>query len=301
MPSTEVTTTFDLPIRLELSRERQSSIEQALRRYRNRVLEDNINVLNALVEAVGDDDPPRQQCPPYGKRDGPLEKRPKRQLDWLAEDHGICLMPEDPSVKTVADLLSEDRRQTLVQSCQLDGTRCGEVDLAARNALFDDVESKIATSGNVRARPEGFPADLKYLLTLVRGICGPGLPDYRLLQQLEFLSDDDDEEDEGVGACGWVAVPATREEIGRGEIGEIIDVWEDSEKGDYEVSLAVCLGRNGFAVYCRPMEISDSHGEIHGGWSWKYSLLDLKATNFDLYDTVEDFLEFYADFNKQSM
>lgn len=52
-----------------------------------------------------------------------------------------------------------------------------EVDIASKSEGIEDVGRRIATSEGATICPNGLPADLNYLMTLVRGICGQECPD----------------------------------------------------------------------------------------------------------------------------
>lgn len=134
-------------------------------------------------------------------------------------------------------------------------------------------------------------------MTLVRGICGNGLPEYRYfsgseLRQMKFLTDIDGEEAEGEEPrdSGLVTVPRIDEEMIQGHLGDIRGEWDN-----HVVALAVGIGNGGFVAYCRKLDDTDDADR----WRWKYGLWDPEFETA-LYDTVEEFLEFYADFNKES-
>ncbi|KAK4506059.1 hypothetical protein PRZ48_004024 [Zasmidium cellare] len=286
-----MSSTTNLPIRSgrdsQLSQERKSGIENALQKYRSRVLELNLHALEIAIQDIEQQD-----------------LSPEERLSEVFDGYGIRLDPEDPTITAPRDFLSEDRRENLIRTNRLDGTTHGDVDLAGRNAWIENTERKIAAAERVadEVRPEGLPADLKYLMTLVRGLCGPGLPQYRFygeLNQLKFLSSlddaDEDDEDERKTDSGWVALPNTSEEVRSGQAKD--GIFEDWGEGDttWRVAVAVCVGDGGFAVYCKDNDGDDEKN------CWRYGLSDPKDVFMsELYDTIEEFLEFYAEFNKQS-
>lgn len=223
------------------------------------------------------------------------EELPERRIERLQTGCGIQLDPPDPSITSVRDFLSEDRRENLVRNCRLDGILHGEVDIKAREAWIEKTEENIRTAERAKVHPDGLPAELKYLMTLVRGICGNGLPHYRYggeLHQLKFLTDVDGEEDEDEPPMdsGYVSVPWTFEEQRQGlGLSDFREEWDD-----HEVALAVHIGNGGFTAYCQKLKDADDADT----WRWKYGLWSPEA-DFAVYDTVEEFLEFYADFNKE--
>lgn len=221
------------------------------------------------------------------------EEAPEKRIEALQDSLEFCFNPPDPTINTARDFLSEDKRDVLIRVCRLDGVTHGEVDIAFRNAWIDDVEKRMSTAERAQVRPDCLPADLKYLMTLVRGICGPGLPQWRMFNQLRFLSDLDEDEHvnytRGGGTeAGWIAVPNTQEEEERGELGDLPNEWEDCE-----VAMAVGVGEYSFAVYCRR-----HNGDGDGEWGWKFGQQE-PPCNSGLYDTIEEFLEWYAEWPRQ--
>ncbi|KAI5361215.1 hypothetical protein Slin15195_G123280 [Septoria linicola] len=186
------------------------------------------------------------------------EELPKRRIERLEDGYGIRLEhPPDPSITCIGDFLSDGRREYLVRSCRLDGIVHGEVDLEARQAWIERTEEQIRTAERMVVQLDGLPAELKYLMTLGRGICGNGLPQYRSfgeLHQLKFLTDIDGEEAEGEesSSSGCVTVSRTDEEISQGHLSDISQEWDD-----HVVALAVLIGNGGFAAYCRKLEDSN--------------------------------------------
>ena len=84
--------------------------------------------------------------------------------------------------------------------------------------------------------------------------------------------------------AGWISVPNTQEEFERGEFGNLLDEWDDCK-----VAMAVGVGEFSFAVYCRRHN-RDGDGE----WGWKFGQQE-PPCNSGLYDTIEEFLEWYAE------
>lgn len=256
--SADVPQVFDLPIHpgnSVLSHERKSSIQRALRNYRARVLELNMAALNSAIEALEQETRPIHFS--FRSTHVSPDELPKQRIESLRERYGIYLNPPDPTIMMVRDLLSEDRRENLVRTCRLDGISHGEIDHAARKAWIEKTETKIMAVDRTHGRPDGLPAELKYLMSLVHGLCGPGLPNDRFLGELhkpKFISDiegDEDEEEEQTD-CGHVSVPISEEDMSSTTITEKEKYSEiDAEWDGCEVGLAVVTGNGGFAVYCR--------------------------------------------------
>ncbi|KAI7472645.1 hypothetical protein KC357_g5660 [Hortaea werneckii] len=295
--------TIDTQIGSSLNQERKSSIEHALRKYRDRVLELNMNTLTSAIQHMGNktDFGPADFPVPFSV---PVSLR-RMSLQAFEEKHGVHL--EDSSITELRDLLSEDRRESLIQTNRLDGIRHGQVDLDARNAWIERTETTMADAKPVKARPNGLPPALKYLMTLVRAICGVGLPKHRYygeLNQLKFLSDVHvDEDEEGCNEAGWVALPMPLDTPAEDTKNDP-SLGLSEEWADCEIALGVQIGYGGFAVYCRRLDgkelqsVSDSAGT--SGWDWRYGLTDLEYES-DLYDTIEEFLEFYAEHNREDV
>ncbi|KAI6832888.1 hypothetical protein KC332_g6502 [Hortaea werneckii] len=277
-----------------LSPDRKSSIEHALRKYRSRVLELNMNTLISVIQQI-------EATTSYKRADFwdsvPDDLRSMR-LQAIIERHGIHL--EDDSISEVRELLSEDHREDLVRTNRLDGVRHGQVDVDARNAWIERTETAMANAKRASIQPDGLPPALKYLMTLVRAICGVGLPRYRYygeLYQLKFLSDVHmDEDEDGSNEDGWVALPITLDTPPE-DIKNDPSLGLPQEWADCEVALGVQIGYGGFAVYSRRLKGEESQSVRDGagvqGWDWRYGLTDFEYES-DLYDTIEEFLEFYA-------
>lgn len=124
-------------------------------------------------------EPPSEDCPEDEVRDS--------KLQLLRDEYGIHL--EDEELASISDFLSEDHLEKLTATCSLDGVNHGEVDEAARESWFGGLWSDINSIGSGERRPQGLPKDLRYLSTLVPGIYGPGLPNYRGISQFSFLTD----------------------------------------------------------------------------------------------------------------
>ena len=257
-----------------MDEERQTSIANALQRYRETVLQQNLVVLRFLVEAMEEQpDPPRW----------PAGLAQKQRLKAFDRWYLMGCVPE--SVSSARDLLSDDVHSELVSTAELNGVSYAAVDLQQRMEWFATIRARIAEK-NVVA-DEFPPADLEYVCTLVNGICGPGLPYHREQQQFEFVSSLELEVPDWTAAR--VTVPIRDDEEG---FNDLTYVWED-----WEIAVAVKTGVGPrdwggcYALFCR--------NESHERWQWRYGVHDGDWRSY-VYDTVEDFLEFYAHFGEQT-
>lgn len=291
---------LDVPIRPRdgLSEERKSSIRNALQKYRERVLERNLGALGQVIDEIESKPPRVPPLPPFSEREIECteEEAPQKRIEYFRDGHYIWLDQEYPTTTTVSDFLSEGMRESLIRTNRLDGITHGEAPTAARNEWIHDVERRMSAAEGVPSRPDGLPADLKYLMTLVRGVCGPGLPQQRLHRYRQFLSDLDGDEASSTYRDGTEAGRIT---VPTFDIGDVYEEW-DSQDGTYVVGMAVGIGSCSFAVYCREGEVDDSGAEDDDGeesigkWHWKFGQQEM-PTMSGLYDTIEDFLAWYAE------
>ncbi|KAK6429237.1 hypothetical protein LTR95_014619 [Oleoguttula sp. CCFEE 5521] len=185
---------------------------------------------------------------------------------------GIATSPRgllDPAVRT-----------ELIKKCKLDGIyHLYEGVRQDRDAWYARVrgilERRDATAG---AFP---PPDLEYLCTLVDGICGPGLPMHVFLHQYNMLN-----------LAG----------LSRAYDDDTVFVGEASLPADWylergHIELCIKIGRNeehswggSYLLWCRR--------SANDPWQWRYAAhADEEAS--EVYDTLEEYLTFYAHFNEQ--
>jgi hypothetical protein len=242
-----------------LDETRRESIRVALESYKHTVLEHNLSNLQIVVDGIES----RSQA----RRDN-MHMLAEYVLD--ENMNGIATSPRgllDPAVRT-----------ELVEKCDLDGIYHLPEDFPQdRKAWYAKVrgllEERDATAG---AFP---PPDLEYLCTLVDGICGPGLPQHVFLQQYNMLD------------IGESSRPFDDDTV---YIGEALPADWCLEHGDIE--LCVKIGRNemhgwggSYLLWCRQ--------SADDPWQWRYAAhADEEAS--DVYDTLEEYLAFYAHFNE---
>ncbi|PMD36837.1 hypothetical protein L207DRAFT_515328 [Hyaloscypha variabilis F] len=270
--------TFVLPLRTgkanDLDEERRTKIATALHQYRETVSQHNFFLLRVLVEAM------EAEPLPSGVSARVAQTLHIAQL----RDQHLGTLPE--SVKSPRDLLNDDVRAEIVSRARLDGVAHRPVDLKVREEYFAFIQTRIAEKKVEVA--EFPPADLEYLCTLVSGITGPGLPNYRQAQQFDFISSIEDRELDYRKEN--VIVPI------RNDAGERNDalmfVWEDWE---IAIAFKIGAGARGWggscALYCR--------NEDNKQWKWRYGLYD-EGWGSDIYESVEEFLGFHAHFGEQT-
>ena len=244
-----------------LDEARRESIKAALESYKRTVLERNLTNLRVVVDGI-------ESWPDARRND-------MRNLEQYVLDGSI-----EGLATTPRGMLEPAVRMELVKSCDLDGIyHLPEEFPQDRSAWYATIrgliEARDVTAG---AFP---PPDLEYLCTLVDGICGPGLTryvfwhQYDMLDVAELCSDYDDDK----VFIGKASLPAD---------------WV-SEDGDVE--LCVKIGRNeehgwggSYILWCRR--------SADESWQWRYAAhADEEAS--DIYDTLEEYLAFYAHFNEE--
>ncbi|TPX11677.1 uncharacterized protein E0L32_007656 [Thyridium curvatum] len=249
-----------------MDQERRSQIEKALRQYRETVYQHNVHLLHVLVETL---------------EALPEQVQNQSRLHTLARE--IMWEPLPESVKEPRDILNE----TVLSSSWLDGVYPGPVD-PRREEYFAGLRTRIAET-NI-AMPELVPADLEYICTLVNAITGAGLPYYNLINGVEFISSLEDHDMEDMMDSVEVQVRDVDGTVPLEELTALTFFWED---WDIAVSFKIGTGEHdsgSYVIYCKNDE---------AGWKWRYGIRDCDWTS-ELYDTVEEFLGFYAHFNQWS-
>ncbi|QGI57950.1 hypothetical protein CEK26_000076 [Fusarium fujikuroi] len=256
-----------------MDQDQRNRIENALLRYRKAVLEHNLSLLRILIEEV------EAQPAPTGYRDSAAQHL---RVEAIREQ---VVVPD--SIKSTSEILDERFRDALISEGCLDGVSHGAVDLAGRREYFAGVQANIARKGvEVSEFP---PADLEFLCSLVRGVTGPGLPFHREVSQFHFVTPLEFEEMEEMMKS--VCIPI-RDETGEEEYNSLTSIWED-----WEISIAFKIGGGPrswggtYALYCR----NDDHEQ----WKWRYGVHDEEWYS-DVYESVEDYLEFYTHFREQT-
>jgi len=180
----------------------------------------------------------------------------------------------------------------------LDGVTHSPINLKQREEYFAAIRTRIPENVELAEFP---PPDLAYLCTLVSGITGPGISYHHDAQQFAFISPIENEQqlEEMVEA---VVVPIRDDGSGRppepSDFGvtynQLTDIWTD-----WEIAVSFKIGGGprwggSYALYCRREE--EDHDEP---LKWRYGVHD-EDWQSDVYDSVEEFLGFYAHFKEQT-
>jgi hypothetical protein len=259
-----------------MDEERRTKIASALQQYRETVLQHNIFLLRILVECMEE-----EPLPPQINASG-AEQLHVREIGRFLQ----CPIPE--SVKSPRDILNDDVRAEVIRRARLDGVALGPgpVNLEQREEYFAGIKTHIAEK-NVEVA-EFPPADLEYLCTLVSGVTGPGLGNHHYSQQIEFVCCIEEHRLEDMVKS--VTVPIRGDE--GGGYTEWSDIWTD-----WEIAIAFKIGGGNFAIggssvlYCRNKDNEQ--------WKWRYGVYDGDWCS-DVYDSVEEFLGFYAHFREST-
>ncbi|KAF5621668.1 hypothetical protein F25303_12231 [Fusarium sp. NRRL 25303] len=245
-----------------MDQDQRNRIENALLRYRKTVLEQNISLLRILVEEV------EAQPAPTGYRDSTAQHL---RVEAIREQ---VVVPD--SIKSTNEILDERFRDALISEGCLDGVAHGSIDLAGRREYFAGVQANIVRKG-VEVSESPPPPQIWRL------------PFHREVSQFHFVTPLEFEEMEEM--MKFVCVPI-RDETGKEVYNSLTSIWED-----WEIAIAFKIGSGPrswggtYALYCR----NDDHEQ----WKWRYGVHDEEWYS-DVYENVEDYLEFYTHFREQT-
>jgi hypothetical protein len=149
----------------------------------------------------------------------------------------------------------------------------------------------------VEARSLHLPREFQYLTTLVPGICGPGLPEYRDTSSFSLFDPEAMDLSISWKLANTVVVPSRERELGSPGWHSLDGpyIWED-----WDIAIAVHPGdgprsaSGPWMLYCRRA------GDEHSKWQWRYGERDEIDYQSELFDTLEEFLAFYARSGEQT-
>lgn len=267
-----------------MNQERQTKIASALQQYRETVSQHNVMLIRAVVRGV------EAQPAPASYSEKNAQRLRMREICRV-----ICVnFPESITPRQLLD--DDDVLAELIQHYHMDGVVASNPnDLEQREKFFAKIRENKPETVELDEFP---PADLVYLCTLVSGITGPGIGHHRYAQQFDFISPVKDAEKtlEGVVVPirpDYSVWPLPPMEFGV-TYNQLTYTWED-----WEIAVAIKIGGRGpragggYALYCRREEASDEP------FKWRYGLQD-DDWGSDVYDSVEDFLGFYAHHMEQT-
>ncbi|CZR50145.1 uncharacterized protein PAC_00017 [Phialocephala subalpina] len=269
-----------------MDQERQTKVASALQQYRETVSQHNIMLIRAVVRGVE-----TQPVPPSWSEKDAQQLRMQEFCRVLQVN-----IPESVTARQI--LHDDDVLAELIQRYDLDGVVAPNPDnLEQREEFFANIRKHIPETVDLAEFP---PADLAYLCTLVSGITGPGISYHRYSQQFDFISPIKDAQQlektlEGVVVpirSDYSVWPLPPSEPGV-TYNQLTDIWED-----WEIAVVFNLGRGprvggGYALYCRREAANDE------AFKWRYGVQDEEWYS-DVYDSIEEFLGFYAHFNEQT-
>lgn len=274
-----------------MNQERRTKIAAALQQYRDTVSQHNMNLIRAVVKAMKTKPIP----PNWSENDAELPRQ--RELCRLLRTK----LPE--SVMKLQDLVDDDDvLASLIQHNYLDGISPSPIKQEQRDEWFATIRTRMPENVELDEFP---PADLAYLCTLVNGITGPGLSYFRDAEQYTFISPIYKDAKELEKRLSGVVVPIRGVEddepyrpphpLDSGvKYNQLTDIWTE-----WEIAVSFHIGSDGpgaggsYALYCRPEKDHDEP------FKWRYGTHDEEWAS-DVYDSVEEFLGFYAHFKEQT-
>lgn len=254
----------------------REDIINALATYRATVSARNRRALELCVDAE------ETKSGPYAH-----EVDPDCLSDFLCSEPLGCsdLVPRPEYLQRPRDLLTHF--DEIAPRLGLDGTESLGPDVdrnALRHRYFTTIDDALRGRG-----PDGFegelrvPDDLRILIGLVDHVVGPGLPFYRMVDQISFL--------DTLGA----SEEKLRESLLKyDEAGKIEHVL-DNRSWEVAAGWQTGQGNDGSAhvLFCRNIDEEKD-------WGWRYRVAYWEYGG-DLYDDLVSFLAFYAHFYEQDL
>jgi hypothetical protein len=273
-----------LSLQDNVDQERRTKIASALQQYRETVSQHNITLIRAFVRAV------EAQSVPDNWSENKSQTMRMRECDRRLRIN----FPGSVSLQQLLD--DDDVIAELVRSNYLDGVSPYPINPEQREELFAKIRTRVREIVDVAEFP---PADLAYLCTLVSGITGPGISYHHDAQQFDFISPI--EHAQMLEEMVSVVVPIPEDDSGRPPqpedfgvtYNQLTGIWEE-----WEIAVASKIGGGprwggSYALYCRRQEASDEP------FKWRYGVHD-EDWRSEVYDSVEEFLGFYAHFKEQT-
>ena len=157
----------------DLAASRRESIDNALRRYRRTVLDQNLLALRILVEAAEQDAHTLSSS------------HSSERIEETLEYHVEC---NDQITYSTAKSLLDGSADDMIAVFCLDGVDHDPIDLSARDHWWASLWAVVQSNKqHINPFPPGLPADMMYLTTFVSGITGAGLPYWREMQHPDFF------------------------------------------------------------------------------------------------------------------
>ncbi|SMQ50250.1 unnamed protein product [Zymoseptoria tritici ST99CH_3D7] len=255
-----------------------SFIAQALDAYKVAVAAKNQAVLKVIVETLTSLPLPSNLT---------AENAEAKRFDWLKHRLGTGITT---FVSSPEDLLSATARAELVSRLELDGVSHRPVDQEDRNKWFAAIKEGISNTG-IEVDFTFPPPELEEFCGLVSSVYGLGLPYWREMKGFDLLAPA--RRQAQIELTQQRAIVPLRNDDEVAEPTEIDYLWEE-----WDIAVAIKIGdgcsiSNGgsFALYCREAEA--------GEWKWRYAVHDGEWCS-DVYETLQEYLEFYAHFGEQS-
>ncbi|KAI5371189.1 hypothetical protein Slin14017_G020680 [Septoria linicola] len=269
---------------MPLDERREASIQNALKAYRETVFTHNISLLRILVDRIN------EQVPPDGADREEIRKARLRVVKHHMHGEMGGGDEVDDTLFSLHDLLSLSPTSPFAERFCLDGTSHAAVDSGAVTKAWEKLREALnlnRTSEDPALQdseyPNDIPQDLAYLATLTSAITRPSMafdtphpitlyPPEEGFDAMEIYDRNEELDLLSHAFSSWTIAVAVR-------VGEPHPDWTPSGV---------------FALYC-----SKNSGAERRDWQWRYGIHE-KYLSTALYDSVEDFLTFYATFGRET-
>jgi hypothetical protein len=296
-----------LSISPELNEARRASIRDALQKYKAECLRQNLRDLCIAWQEVhfSGEEEIKSGRRTAEEVDRAVRRAWKRDY-WLPkyEDLQILLAPEE-----------SPKRSQIIRRLWLDGVNHDPVNYELRKKWWGSIWMAILKKKDIitpEQFPPGLPNDLQYLTTLVDGVLGPDVLRDHEKQFRDFVPSFADIENSSIrkallegkddGLCvpclgNWKENPRSLEREDLEDYNNYLPgIWSDelSGHGEWDIAVGLSLSSWPYAGYRSVMMYCCPRRE-NGGWAWRYGWENsAMVSSSDLYDTVEEYLEWYA-------